>query len=210
MLASSSVRIAVRGAPRVVKLRPALNATTHTVFGVAALAGVSLLAGSEPPVYAYPAAVVAAWLPDVDNPRSRLGNGLSRTKVPVFDAISRPVSWALRIVSFTLFRTVGHRTLTHSLLGAALFVVLVSPLAPLSPDLFLALVAGYASHLVADALNKRGVPLLWPVGTPFRLLPHGVRSGGAAEFFVALVVAVAGGYGIYALHLAWAFAPGAF
>ncbi len=187
-----------------------MNATTHAIFGVAALAGVSLLAGSEPPVYAYPAAVVAAWLPDVDNPRSRLGNGLSRTKVPVLDAISRPISWALRIVSFTLFRTVGHRTLTHSLLGAALFVVLVSPLAPLSPDLFLALVAGYASHLVADALNKRGVPLLWPVGMPFRLLPRGVRSGGAAEFFVALVVAVAGGYGIYALHLSWIFAPGAF
>jgi inner membrane protein len=114
----------------------------------------------------------------------------------------------LRISSFTLFRTVGHRTLTHSLLGVALFVVLVSPVAPLSPDLFLALVAGYASHLVADALNKRGVPLLWPVGRPFRLLPRGIRSGGIAEFAVALVVVAAAGYGIYALHLAGGIAFG--
>ena len=44
---------------------PILNATTHAVFGVAALAGASLLAGTEPPAYAYPVAVAAAWLPDV-------------------------------------------------------------------------------------------------------------------------------------------------
>ena len=177
-----------------------MNATTHAVFGVAALTGSFLLAGETPPPYAYPAAVVAAWVPDIDNPRSRLGNGLSRTKSPVLNAITRPVSWALRAASFTLSRTVGHRTLTHSLLGVALFVALVSPAATLSPDLFFALVAGYTSHLVADALNKRGVPLLWPVRRPFRLLPKGVRSGGVTEFVVALAAAVAAGYGIYALH----------
>ncbi len=177
-----------------------MNATTHAVFGVAALAGLSLLVGEEPPLYAYPAAVVAAWVPDVDNPRSRLGNGLSRRKNPLLNAAIRPLSWALRTLSFTLARTVGHRTLTHSLLGVALFAVLVSPLAPLVPGLFAALLAGYASHLVADALNKPGVPLLWPSGRRFRLLPGGVRSGGAAEFVVALAVAAAAGYGVYELH----------
>jgi inner membrane protein len=181
-----------------------LNATTHAVFGVAALTSYSLLAADEPTLYAYPAAVVAAWLPDVDNPRSRLGNGLSRMKNPTLNYLTRPVSWALRIASFTLFRTVGHRTLTHSLLGVALFVALVSSVAALSPGLFAALVAGYVSHLVADALNTKGVPLLWPVGWRLRLLPEGVRSGGVAEFLVALVVAVAAGYGIYALHPALA------
>ena len=189
-----------------------MNATTHAVFGVAALAGSCLLVGEVPPLYAYPVAAVSAWVPDVDNPRSRLGNGLSRTKSPILNAVLCPASWALRAVSFTLFRTVGHRTLTHSLLGIALFVVLVSPLAPLSPDLFLALVAGYASHLLADALNTKGVPLLWPAGRRMRLLPRGVRSGGIAEFVVALVAMMAAGYGIYALHpaLTRAFAHGAF
>ena len=185
-----------------------MNATTHAIFGVAALAGYSLLVGEEPPVYAYPAAVVAAWLPVVDNPRSRLGNGLSRMKNPTLNLLTRPVSWALRAASFTLFRTVGHRTLTHSLLGLTLFVVLVSPAATLSPSLFTALVAGYVSHLVADALNKRGVPLLWPAGRSMRLLPRGIRSGGVAEFAVALVVAAGAACGIYALHLAGAFIAG--
>jgi inner membrane protein len=185
-----------------------MNATTHAIFGVAALTGTFLLVGGEPPLYAYPAAIVAAWLPDVDNPRSRLGNGLSRMKNPFLNRITRPVSWALKVTSFLLFRTVGHRTLTHSLLGVALFVVLVAPLATLSPSLFAALIVGYVSHLVADAQNKPGVPLLWPAGRSMRLLPRGVRSGGLAEFAVALVVAAGAVCGIYALHLAGAFVIG--
>ncbi|MDP9456521.1 MAG: hypothetical protein CYG60_11680 [Actinobacteria bacterium] len=177
-----------------------MNATTHAVFGVAALVGASLFTGEDPALYAYPAAAVAAWIPDVDNPRSRLGNGLSRTKSPVLDKLIRPVSWGLRALSFVLFRTVGHRTLTHSLLGVVIFAAIVSPLAPLVPGLYAALITGYASHLVADALNTRGVPLLWPMGKPFKLLPGGVRSGGASEFMVAVVMVLAIGYGLYELY----------
>lgn len=179
---------------------PNLNATTHAVFGVAALAGASLLAGTEPPAYAYPVAVAAAWLPDVDNPRSTLGNGLSRMNSPALNLLTRPVSWALRVTSFTLVRTVGHRTLTHSLLGIALFALPVWLLLGSYPNLALALVAGYASHVFADALNTRGVPLLWPMGRPFRLLPGGIRSGGAVEVAVALVALGFVGWELYLLH----------
>lgn len=175
-----------------------MNATTHAVFGVAALAGAALVTGADPPAYVYPAAVVAAWLPDVDNPRSTLGNGLSRLKNPTLNLLSRPASWALKTTSFTLVRTVGHRTLTHSLVGVLSFSVGVWLLFGGFPDLSFALVAGYASHVVADALNTRGVPLLWPVGKSFRLLPGGVRSGGAVEVAVALVALA---FALYALLL---------
>ena len=177
-----------------------MNATTHAVFGVAALVGASLFTGEEPALYAYPAAAVAAWIPDVDNPRSRLGNGLSRTKNPVLDQLIRPVSWGLKALSFVLFRTVGHRTLTHSLLGVLIFAAIISPLAPLVPGFYAALLTGYASHLFADALNTKGVPFFWPMGKPFKLLPGGVRSGGTAEFVVAVVAVLATGYGIYKLY----------
>lgn len=175
------------GPAEVARLHPGLNATTHAIFGVAALTGIALIAGTEPSIYAYPAAVVAAWLPDVDNPRSRLGNGLSRLKSPVLNLVTRPLSWALRVTSFLLVRTVGHRTLTHSLLGVALFMLPVWLLLGDYPNVLYALGAGYASHLVADALNTRGVPLLWPLGGSFRLLPGGFKSGGLVELFVALV-----------------------
>ena len=175
-----------------------MNATTHAVFGVAALAGAALVTGAEPPAYVYPAAVVAAWLPDVDNPRSKLGNGLSRMKNPTLNLLSRPLSWALRTTSFVLVRTVGHRTMTHSLVGVLLFSLTVWLLLRGFPNLVLALVAGYASHILADALNTRGVPLFWPVGKPIRLLPGGVRSGGAVEVAVALVALA---FTLYALLL---------
>ena len=175
-----------------------LNATTHAVFGVAALAGAGLVLGTDPPAYAYPVAIVAAWLPDVDNPRSTLGNGLSRVKNPVLNALIRPFSWALRTTSFVLVRTVGHRTLTHSILGVVLFSLPILLFLGGFPNLSLALVAGYASHVFADALNTRGVPLLWPVGRPFRLLPGGVRSGGAVEVAVALLALA---FTLYALLL---------
>ena len=177
-----------------------LNATTHAVFGVAALAGASLVAGTEPPFYAYPVAVAAAWLPDVDNPRSTLGNGLSRMRSPALNLLTRPLSWVLRTISFTLVRTVGHRTLTHSLLGILLFALPVWLLLGSYPNISLALVAGYASHVFADALNTRGVLLLWPVGRPFRLLPGGIRSGGVVEFGVALGVFAFALCELYLLH----------
>jgi inner membrane protein len=175
-----------------------LNATTHAVFGVAALTGAALVLGTDPPAYVYPVAVGAAWLPDVDNPRSTLGNGLSRMKNPVLNVLSRPFSWMLKTTSFVLARTVGHRTLTHSLLGILLFSLPVWLFLGGFTNLSLALVAGYASHVVADALNTRGVPLLWPVGKSFRLVPGGVRSGGAVEVAVALVALA---FTLYALLL---------
>ncbi|WP_273887632.1 metal-dependent hydrolase [Rubrobacter naiadicus] len=177
-----------------------MKAGTHAVFGVAALAGAALVAGFDPPLYVYPAAVVAAWLPDLDNPRSTLGNGLSRRKSPLLDALTRPVSWALRLVSFTLVHTVGHRTLTHSLFGLVVFGIVVSYFFGGHSELAAALVAGYASHVFADALNTRGVPLLWPLGRPFRLLPGGIRSGGLAEAVVAVAVALLAALGLWLLY----------
>ena len=151
-------------------------------------------------MYAYAAAAVAAWVPDLDNPRSRLGNGLSRIKNPLLNAITRPVSWLFRIISGVLMRTVGHRTLTHSLLGTVLFALLASPLLGVAPELFVALLCGYVSHLVADALNTPGVPLLWPAGSSFRLIPGGVRSGGVVEFAIAAVVGAGGLYMASLVH----------
>jgi inner membrane protein len=121
-------------------------------------------------------------------------------KSPALNLLTRPVSWALRVTSFSLMRTVGHRTLTHSLLGVALFALPVWLVLGGFPALALSLVAGYASHVFADALNTRGVPLLWPAGRPVRLLPGGIRSGGAMEVAVALVVLGLAGWELYLLH----------
>jgi inner membrane protein len=181
-----------------------VNAVTHSVFGAGALAGASLVLGAEPAWYAYPVAVLAALAPDLDNPRSKLGNGLSRMRNPLLNMLTRPLSWLLRIISFALFKTVGHRTLTHSLLGIGAFAALAWLLWRAMPGpgygLFVALVSGYASHVLADALNIRGVPLLWPAGGTVRLFPGGMKSGGFVELVVAVVAVTVSGYLAYLVH----------
>jgi len=181
-----------------------VNAVTHAVFGAGTLVGVSFVLGMEPAWYAYPVAVVAALAPDLDNPRSKLGNGLSRVRNPLLNLVTRPLSWLLKAVSFTLFKTVGHRTLTHSLLGLGGFALLAWLLWQAAPGpgygIFVALVAGYASHLAADSLNTPGVPLLWPAGGTVRLFPGGMKSGGLAELAVAVIAVAVSGYLAYLVH----------
>lgn len=63
---------------------------------------------------------------------------------------------------------VPHRSFTHSFLGVGLAGV-ISYLA--SPNLiyFGYFMAGYLSHLFADALTVSGIPLFWPKKMDFRL-----------------------------------------
>ncbi len=91
---------------------------------------------------------LGALVPDVDHPGSTLGR---RT----FGA-SHIVRW--------LF---GHRGVTHS----AVFVALCALSLLWEEKLGMAFVVGVASHVLADMVTPAGVPLLWPVGYRYRLLP---------------------------------------
>ena len=123
------------------------------------------LLGWETPVYAYPVAAVAAWLPDLDNPRSRLGNGLSPAKESSPERCDAPGELGAQ---GRLLYALPDRRAPHadSLFAGDTALRAPAPAARRFPirDFFVALVAGYASHLAADALNTRGVPLFWPFG----------------------------------------------
>lgn len=74
------------------------------------------------------------------------------------------VANAIGIAVYILLLLIGfftpHRTFTHSLLSMALFALSVALACP--PLLFSYLI-GYASHLLLDILNKKDVPLLYPM-----------------------------------------------
>jgi inner membrane protein len=101
-----------------------------------------------------PSAVLTCLLPDIDHPKSFLGQRLSW--------ISKPVA-----------RAFGHRGFTHSLLavfGALTLFYLKVPDSWIVPaDALQGLVLGYLSHILADMLTPAGVPLLWPCRWRFRL-----------------------------------------
>lgn len=122
-----------------------MMASTHAVIGMISYAGLCAVAGETPPPIGLGCAALGAFLPDADTPSSKAGLCFYPLAV-----------W--------LERRFGHRTVTHSLVGVGIFALLIAPLLFFGWGAlwFSALLCGYASHLLADAATKAGVPLLWP------------------------------------------------
>lgn len=113
---------------------------------------------------------IAALLPDLDDPNSRVGR-----MVPVIPRLIKT--------------TIGHRGALHSLLGAICFTFITSAVlqhwntqAYVYYQFVSVITVGYVSHLIADSLTPRGVPWLWPVGKHFGL-PI-IQTGGFMERMV--------------------------
>lgn len=75
-------------------------------------------------------------------------------------------------------RLLPHRTITHGLLFALVCGVLYLPLG-----------VGVLLHLLLDALNPAGVPLLWPRATKYHIpYIHLVRSGGKIDYLLGVIL----------------------
>jgi len=144
-----------------------LLSSTHILTGV--LVGLLLGQDSQPleTIAMAGAAGIGALLPDIDHPYSIVGrrSGLA--------------GGALRLA-------VGHRGALHSGLVAAIMFGAALAISGQYQSLALASAAGYASHIVLDALTIQGVPLLWPSRRRFRLLA--LRTGGMVERVIFIVL----------------------
>jgi membrane-bound metal-dependent hydrolase YbcI (DUF457 family) len=119
-----------------------MRAATH--LAVAGLTGVVATGfGAQFDVASGAALAVGSLLPDIDTQHSGLGK------------FCKPISGFIE-------RKVGHRTLTHSLLGLALLALGASWLLLIHPPVYTWLLVGYATHLLLDTANVTGVPLFWP------------------------------------------------
>lgn len=115
-------------------------APSHIVVGQFAYFCAAAVAGHKPHVAEALIAAAAALLPDLDKRDGMVGRWLPW--------ISGPIEY-----------WVGHRTATHSLLASVVMALLVWPL----PEGFrIALVAGFASHPIADMMTPAGVAWFWP------------------------------------------------
>lgn len=142
-----------------------MTARTHDAFALASL--VTIAAFYQPEnlnlttfVAAIIVADVGSIIPDMDQASNKLWDLL-----PAGDQLGK------------IFRRIflGHRTLSHSLLGVFVIYKLLKwlPFKVLNPSfidpkiIFISVVIGYISHLVLDGFTKEGLPLLFPLRINF-------------------------------------------
>lgn len=165
-------------------------ARTHDVAAATFLVAAIILSPWQDVTLATAIAVLIAnqlggIAPDIDQPTAPFWRNL-----PIGGIIGRMVAKTLG----------GHRFLSHSLLGIALFGlganILLNILHPIMPRVDITLVwqafmLGVVSHLVMDSFTKEGVPWLLPIPIKFGIPPLKrlrITTGKSVERFIVLPV----------------------
>jgi membrane-bound metal-dependent hydrolase YbcI (DUF457 family) len=172
--------------------------TVAALGGVALTAPEAILPADFPPLLGSLLAVsVGALLPDIDHPQALLANWKPAGRGGPFGLwrLIRP----LFIPSMMVRETLGHRGAMHSVIVGVTLCTAVEYLAILAgaPGVGRALAWGYAAHLLADMLTRRGVPLAWPISRRRVAFPRPVtvRTGGFGEaLYLAATGAIAALY----------------
>ncbi|AUX72585.1 metal-dependent hydrolase [Erwinia pyrifoliae] len=155
-----------------------MTAEGHLIFAIASAifakrAELTPILASADWWHIIPATLLTCLLPDIDHPKSLLGQ-------------------RLRWLSWPIARVFGHRGFTHSLLAVGGAVALLQLKLPsdwlLPADAFQGMVLGYLSHIVADMLTPAGVPLLWPCRWRFRLPLLRSQQGNQLERILCLAL----------------------
>jgi membrane-bound metal-dependent hydrolase YbcI (DUF457 family) len=194
----------------------------HAICGaaVAAPALLYLTQGSiGAVVVGVPIATLGAMLPDIDTRRFPLQGEVwrgwkrlaktARARGPLgmpfalaAIIVGALMAGALSALSWLVRRVVSHRGFTHTIFCTAIIglvatwasVRLVGSWVP-----GIALVIGYASHLITDAMTYRGVDVFEPlIPVTVHLLPPGLRfgNGGVREGIAVFTIVVAAILGI--------------
>lgn len=143
--------------------------TPHMTLGTAAVAGMAVFLGG--------------LAPDLDEPSSALWQRLPAGAGTILGRIVAPVFGS-------------HRFISHSLVGLWLYGMLAKIMLAWMATFVLvdmtivwwAFMLGLGSHLVADALTKEGIPLLWPIPIKFGFPPLTMIRVKTGEWMEKLVV----------------------
>lgn len=157
-----------------------MSGRTHLFAGALVGILVARAAGQSGWQEAAAAAAAGALLPDLDVPTGSIWRIASPVLagVAVWLRVAKPWPWAEWAVwvclglavagRWVVHAALGHRGPLHSLLACLLLWALASAWA--GEVRGAAMAAGYASHLLLDALTPAGVPLAWPAGGRVRLV----------------------------------------
>lgn len=149
---------------------------------------------------------LVAWSANLDPGQALAFIGLTSASslLPDFDhpnaTAPRAFGWPGRMIAGLIASTVGHRTLTHSVLGLCLLGAVLAFIPRLSLHCYLAVILGCVTHILGDMLTVSGVPVLWPARRCYRL--GWMRTNGPFERWVMtplLAILAAGSVGLVVL-----------
>lgn len=106
-------------------------------------------------------AIIASLFADIDEPESFIGRRLFLIAIP------------LNLIF-------GHRTITHSLLGATITTLVCYILTGQNITYTVAWAVGYTSHILLDTITNSGTTLFWPY--PKKIGINIISTGGIFEF----------------------------
>ena len=98
-----------------------------------------------------------------------------------------------RFIARLIHAGFGHRGAWHSLLALIILFFLVSPVWALGYyKIFIAIILGYSTHLITDAMTKTGIPLLYPRQQRISIFPRELRitTGGFFEYLIVSIIGV--------------------
>lgn len=153
-----------------------MKSNTHLIGGVAAAAFYKTFTGLPPDTLQHEltyfgAAVMGSLLPDLCHPGSYLGKKTS-------------------LISKTISKTFGHRTVTHSWIMIVLVMMLPNWIDwTYEESLSMGLALGVISHILLDAATSRGVQLFYPLPFRFRF-PIYTKTGTKTENHIATIISL--------------------
>ncbi|WP_102336392.1 metal-dependent hydrolase [Salimicrobium jeotgali] len=148
-----------------------------------------------------------ALVPDIDTPRSKLGQKFWRILITIFtitlivylfapsffDIYREPLKTFVMLLLPVLLMIRGHRKMTHSLfflLFLGVYSYFVQWLLGLPWYYFGGLITGSASHLFADYITKRGIPLFYPFSKTHYSFFITFRTGSIVEKILTFLLVI--------------------
>ncbi|WWO98711.1 MAG: metal-dependent hydrolase [Candidatus Dasytiphilus stammeri] len=152
-----------------------MTSRSHMIFGIAIAIAAKRFHWTSIITYGdwwhiIPSAMLTSLLPDIDHPRSLIGQ-------------------RFKLLSYPIAHIFGHRGFTHSLLAVLVVGYLTFLITKIFPaDVQYGMLIGYISHLTADFLTSAGIPLLWPFPWRFRLPLFHMLTGKTPERLLCIIL----------------------
>ncbi|UOQ44384.1 metal-dependent hydrolase [Halobacillus salinarum] len=139
-----------------------------------------------------------ALIPDIDTPSSKLGQKFWRGIMLLFtlallgflfapeffDVYRQQLKFYVLLMLPILIMVRSHRNMTHSLLFLALLAVysgIIERVFHVPLFLLTGFIIGAVSHLFADFLTKKGIPIFFPFSKKYFRFPAAFKTGSVTE-----------------------------